>query len=101
MADELARRLGRDRCWKVRWPVSPAVKASGLALEDAEEEHANGGMPSTTSSAAQQQQQQEQGETSDDGSRKDANEVLMKDGHAALNQYITAAEAYPIRGLFR
>ena len=102
LADELARRLGRDRCWKVRWPVSPAVKASGLALEDAEGELANGSMPSTTSSAAQQQQQQQQqGDASDDGSRKDANEVLMKDGHAALNQYITAAEAYPIRGLFR
>ncbi len=73
LADELSRRLGRDRCWKVRWPAPAAAKAG--ALED------------TTAA--------------DDGRRKDANEVLMKDGHEALWQCLQSAEAYPIRGLFR
>lgn len=35
------------------------------------------------------------------GARKDANEVLLKDGKEALRRYIQTAEPYPIRGLFR
>lgn len=34
-------------------------------------------------------------------SRKDANEVLMRDGPAHLATCLQAAEPYPIRGLFR
>ena len=33
--------------------------------------------------------------------RKDANEVLMKDGPEVLRQYVEEADAYPIRGLLR
>jgi len=61
LAEELARRLGRERCWRVKWP---GVDAPG-------------------------------------GRRKDANEVLMQDGADALRGMLAAAEAYPIRGLFR
>ena len=92
LADELSRRLGRDRCWKVRWPAPTAAKSNALGLEGSEGDLAE----SSVTPAAQQQ-----GEASDDGGRKDANEVLMKDGHEALRQCLAGAEAYPIRGLFR
>lgn len=42
--------------------------------------------------------------TADEGGgayRKDANEVLMRDGAGVLVGAIHAAEPYPIRGLFR
>lgn len=61
LAEELARRLGRERCWRVKWP----------------------------------------GDDAPGGKRKDANDVLVKDGPGALQQAIEKAEAYPIRGLFR
>ncbi|KAL2524362.1 Twinkleprotein [Abeliophyllum distichum] len=59
LAEELARRLGRERCWRVKWPKK----------NDAE-------------------------------SFKDANEVLMYMGPAALREVIENAELYPIKGLF-
>ena len=93
LADELSRRLGRDRCWKVRWPASTAAKANVLGLEEGD--LAEGSVQSSATAADLQ------GEASDDGGRKDANEVLMKDGHEALRQCLAGAEAYPIRGLFR
>ena len=68
LAEELARRLGRDRCWRVRWP--------------------------TTNDKGEQQGQAEL-------ARKDANEVLMKDGREELHRLVAAAEPYPIRGLFK
>ena len=68
LAEELARRLGRDRCWRVRWP--------------------------TTDDKGDQQGQAEL-------ARKDANEVLMKDGREELHRLVAAAEPYPIRGLFK
>ena len=68
LAEELARRLGRDRCWRVRWP--------------------------TTDDKGEQQGQAEL-------ARKDANEVLMKDGREELHRLVAAAEPYPIRGLFK
>jgi twinkle protein len=83
LAEELARRLGRDRCWRVRWPAAAA------------------------SEAAQQQQQPPAGSADaspSEGSgaaRKDANEVLLKDGRRALQDLIQSAEPYPIRGLFK
>lgn len=56
LAEELARRLGRDRCWRVRFPTG----------------------------------------------RKDANEVLVRDGPAALRRCILeGAVPYPINGLLR
>jgi hypothetical protein len=61
LAEELARRLGRERCWRVKWPGADAPG----------------------------------------GRRKDANEVLLADGADSLRSMVVAAEAYPIRGLFR
>eukprot|EP00250_Pteridium_aquilinum_P035570 c9670_g1_i1 orf=143-2269(+) len=60
LAEELARRLGRERCWRVNWPVDN---------------------PGTLC--------------------KDATEVLQFKGHKALQDMITNAELYPIRGLFQ
>jgi twinkle protein len=71
LAEELARRLGRDRCWRVRWPA--ADEADGV----------DG--PAGQAGAC----------------RKDANEVLMKDGSEELYRLVAAAEPYPIRGLFK
>lgn len=71
LAEELARRLGRDRCWRVRWPSEPSSTA------DADD-------PGAASVA-----------------RKDANEVLLKDGPEALQALIQDADPYPIRGLFK
>lgn len=84
LADELARRLGRERCWRVRWPGSapaadppPAPPSSDGVLEGS----------SVPADASQ--------------FRKDANDVLMADGPDYLRDCIEAAEPYPIRGLFR
>lgn len=41
-----------------------------------------------------------QGESSDDGKRKDANEVLLRDGRFALRKLIDASKAWPIEGLY-
>ena len=98
LADELSRRLGRDRCWKVRWPAPAAAQAG--ALEDMTATAADG-HPLNGNSSSGNAQQQQQPAAADDGRRKDANEVLMKDGHEALWQCLQSAEAYPIRGLFR
>ena len=70
LAEELARRLGRERCWRVTWPGA---------------EGADGATDAAADPAA---------------ARKDANEVLMKDGAEALARLVTAAEPVPIRGLF-
>ncbi|XP_022845855.1 twinkle homolog protein, chloroplastic/mitochondrial isoform X3 [Olea europaea var. sylvestris] len=59
LAEELARRLGRERCWRVKWPKKNNAE-----------------------------------------SFKDANEVLMYMGPAALREVIENAELYPIKGLF-
>ncbi|KAJ4849310.1 hypothetical protein Tsubulata_017466 [Turnera subulata] len=59
LAEELARRLGRERCWRVRWP-----------------------------------------KRNKNDHFKDANDVLMYLGPAALREVIENAELYPIRGLF-
>ena len=40
-----------------------------------------------------------QGESTDDGSRKDANEVLVKDGARALRAFLEASPPFPIKGL--
>ncbi|XP_022845868.1 primase homolog protein-like [Olea europaea var. sylvestris] len=59
LAEELARRLGKERCWRVKWPKKNNAE-----------------------------------------SFKDANEVLMSMGPAALRKVIENAELYPIKGLF-
>ena len=55
LAEELARRLGKERCFRVTWPEGC----------------------------------------------KDANEVLLRDGEAALRGAVDNAEGFPLRGLFR
>eukprot|EP00891_Asterochloris_glomerata_P000826 jgi/Astpho2/826/fgenesh1_pm.00016_%23_20_t len=74
LAEELARRLGRERCFRVRWSSAQHVQAA-------------------TAEGADPQ--------ADAAFRKDANDVLLSDGKEALLQCIEAAEPYPIRGLFR
>jgi twinkle protein len=59
LAEELARRLGKERCWRVHWPNSNDVVC------------------------------------------KDANETLLMHGRAVLRECITAAEPYPVTGLYR
>ena len=68
LAEELARRLGRERCFRVQWPGAPVAGAPPAPL---------------------------------DSVRKDANEVLIKDGADALARLVAAAEPVPIRGLFQ
>lgn len=78
LAEELARRLGRERCWRVRWSpptlLHPGDAGGGQAPSPQET------LPSL---------------------RKDANEVLIKDGPEHLQKCIEQAQPFPIRGLFR
>ena len=155
LAEELARRLGRERCWRVRWPLNEedhqyAAEMSGVqyvqqaaaaepeqqpqqqqleAGAGAEALDADAGVPAAD--AAQQVQadgeedeQQEMaaaagaaaGEAAQEPQgaaeavqlrvqpayyRKDANEVLIKDGPAMLRAFMDSAEPFPIRGLLR
>ncbi len=155
LAEELARRLGRERCWRVRWPLNEedhqyAAELAGVdyvrhdepteaegvdsaasdsqaaaealdadaaaalaALPDGSE--AVSAMPAEQAAAEaqqaadQQQQQQQQAPASEALQlavqamyyRKDANEVLMKDGPAMLRAFLDTAEPFPIRGLLR
>lgn len=41
-----------------------------------------------------------QGQLEDCGKRKDANEVLQKDGPYALRRFIEESQSYPIEGLY-
>ena len=71
LAEELARRLGRERCWRVRFPTGDLDPAAPLS------------------------------DAPPPGFRKDANDVLLNDGPEALQALIDKADPYPIRGLFR
>ena len=131
LAEELSRRLGKERCWRVRWPSkragndppagpSPSPSSSSstrsvdvlppegshnpnmLALtfteatvhsSAAHEAEGAGASPSSDSTAT--------GADKDDGFRKDANEVLVKDGPDRLRELIEQAEPTPINGLYR
>jgi hypothetical protein len=61
LAEELARRLGRERCWRVKWPQSP-VDLPGSAFTSPSSHAQEGG----------------EGKDKKEGAvfRKDANEVL-------------------------
>ena len=67
--------VGRERCYRVQWENLPEPEEAATDL--AEEQPAEASF------------------------RKDANEVLMKDGPQALRFCIDQAEPLPIRGLFR
>ena len=152
LAEELARRLGRERCWRVRWPLTRpdheyAARAAQVTLpSDTEEdegqeekEYSVGGgkqadddFSSSSPAAASTASIHEEGgevlvsqgseplvvsEEDDTQSntttaavpsavdnrwyRKDANEVLQRDGVSLLRAFVEAAEPLPIRGLFR
>ena len=110
LAHELARRLGRDRCHVVQWP-------SGAGSSLAARRAAAAGADGTAQPDPQQQQQNAapggdgggDGGGDDDSSqqprdqwfRKDANEVLLRDGAADLRAYVAAAQPLPVTGLLR
>jgi hypothetical protein len=134
LAEELARRLGRERCWRVRWPLNEedhqyaaelggVPYIAGLQLEAANltaEELAASINGSSSSNGAKSAAAATEGATAarsqgpPEGSaealqlrvqpayyRKDANEVLMKDGAGMLRAFLENAEPFPIRGLLR
>ena len=68
---------GRERCYRVQWESAPEPEMLEGAADASKEQLAEACF------------------------RKDANEVLMKDGAEALRQCIDQAEPLPIRGLFR
>lgn len=72
LAEELSRRLGRERCWRVVWPTTPAeVPGSEFIMEE-------------------QAQAEAEAERKEPAGvfRKDANEVLINDGPTALQALI-------------
>lgn len=73
LAEELSRRLGKERCWRVRWSAGMDLTETAKNNED------NGGVQHS----------------------KDANDLLRSKGVEALRGCIQRAEPYPIRGLFR
>ena len=155
LAEELARRLGRERCWRVRWPLDREdhAYARGLAglpaLEGGEEEaaaaagaegepvaeaadaagDAAGDAPSAAEAAPADDSAAEPAPeaaavaaaaAADEATaaaaaaeaeatpkldtawyRKDANEVLLKDGPEVTRAFVDNAEPFPIRGLLR
>jgi twinkle protein len=105
LADELARRIGREKCWRVSWPsgaqgssdpgaaaAAAAVAVSGSGNEALQPAAAV--VPGAGAAAAVP------AELAQGSACKDANEVLMKDGAQRLVAYLEAAEPLPIRGLF-
>jgi twinkle protein len=128
LAEELARRLGRERCWRVKWPFSRrdheyTLSAAGLsALEQTpmqqqqpEKAVPNGSdvteglqpsmlHPSEASPPAADNEEAslpEEPTLDRTWYRKDANEVLIRDGGPVLHAFYEAAEPLPIRGLLR
>ena len=70
---------GRERCYRVQWDAPPQPESD---------------VPTEAADAAEQP-------SAEAFFRKDANEVLVKDGADALRLCIDLAEPLPIRGLFR
>ncbi len=87
LAEELARRLGRERCWRVKW-ASTWDDAQAVAGAD-------------DSLVGDLREREQAAADDEDGFRKDANEVLVHDGPAMLKAYVQNALPLPIRGLFR
>ena len=87
LAEELARRLGKERCWRVRWPFT-------------KQDHDFVAIPYGDD---QSEVDSDESSLQNDSAwyRKDANEVLMKDGPQMLQNFIESAEPFPIRGLLR
>ncbi|KIY91921.1 hypothetical protein MNEG_16042 [Monoraphidium neglectum] len=121
LTHELARRLGRDRCLVVQWPSDEGGSLAGRGAGGAEAPQpqppqqqaapwdvlgggggdglfasngngASGGAGAAAAAAAA---------PPSPWFRKDANEVLLKDGPAALREYVAAAQPLPVPGLQR
>ena len=124
LAEELARRLGRERCWRVRWPVTKVdhefvsapvgVKFSG---EQERQDISDAGSimsPIEQGSLKNDLNLDHDANADSNGSsrsrnpvldptwyRKDANEVLTRDGPEKVRLFYENAEPLPIRGLLR
>ncbi|WPT16291.1 Twinkle-like protein [Picochlorum sp. SENEW3] len=92
LAEELARRLGRERCWRVRWPFT---------REDHEFIARTFGDERNFDVSETETESVKPGQPDPAWYRKDANEVLMKDGPKMLQNFVESAEPLPIRGLLR
>lgn len=116
LADELARRIGREKCWRVTWPTgphdslhpdAPAAAAAAAAELSAAADTTMAGLPVDTATASPSPQPPAADVAAAAAAamsvwaRKDANEVLVKDGPQVLLAYLDAAQPLPIRGLFR
>ena len=114
LAEELARRLGKERCWRVRWPqkrdrprASSSSSSSGDKVDVEVLASEDGGLNSALPSLTFQADIKDVGTPdaidmdTDDGFRKDANDVLVKDGEDELRRLIDNAEPTPINGLYR
>jgi hypothetical protein len=112
LAHELARRLGRDRCYVVQWPSDDGGSLAAARRRQQQQQQGGAG-------AAAQDQQQQQGQQGPQAGqqageepglvggdaegrsewfRKDANEVLLKDGAQDLLQYVAAAQVGGLGG---
>jgi twinkle protein len=107
LAEELARRIGKEKCWSVAWPsrrqdhpqLSPAAPATDDGgSEPAEQAEAAGG--AWLMSAAADMPAAPVVGADPEWFRKDANEVLVKDGPQALRAFIEAAQPVPVQGLY-
>ena len=94
LAEELARRLGRERCWRVRWPMTK---------KDHDFVGSMNGEDATRESTADEDEGADAADGTTDSKyyRKDANDVLMKDGPEMLQNFMESAEPLPIRGLLQ
>lgn len=77
----------------MRWPALPPANDAAVGLD--------GALPDGSAASSEPAASQQPRDANGLASRKDANEVLLKDGHEVVKQCLAAAEAYPIRGLFR
>jgi twinkle protein len=115
LADELARRIGREKCWRVAWPsgpqdsLAPGAAAAAAASNAAAAAALANGLPEhplqpaaarVGAAQAQPSAAVALAEPAEGFARKDANEVLVRDGAQVLVAYLEAAQPLPIRGLF-
>lgn len=96
LAEELARRLGRERCWRVKWPFTKEDHEFVVSSFGGESSLSIGGGEN-----GEEKELKEPGQPDPTWYRKDANEVLIKDGPEMLQNFIESAEPLPIRGLLR
>ena len=82
LAEELSRRLGAWKCWRIKWPndfqdtILPSDRQNKKFTEEEEKDN-------------------------DRWFRKDANDVLMKDSADILKDYMNDPQPFPVKGLYR